>query len=523
MQVNFSVVSEGLARTYGDAECIVNVERNRRYNFREYHLLTNRIVNMMRSRLDLRRGDTWLTILHNDSLSLLSFFTAYKGEACACYTNTTDTLETQAHQMDLVKPKVVFIEAELLPTHPALLRERGLTIVSMDPPPAAFPDVLHFWTLLEGVSDGNPDVLHDDRKDCLLLRFTGGTTGAPKAVMYSVDNFLASRDLHFATADPVPARGARLLHFGLISHASGIVFFPVLFKGGCTLTMNDRSLVTWCRTVEREKVTATLMVPSMLYRLLEAPETRDFDLSSLQTVYYGASPMSPARLKQLRQRFGDIFVQLYASSEHCGAATSMSKAEHLPDHNGDESHFASAGRIVPGVELLIVDRQGRRVPHGQDGEIWIRSRATCLGYLHAPEKTAEEFCDGYWKSGDFGRIDGNGYVYVLDRVKDTIHCNEQNVYPSVVEAALSAHPTVMMSAVVGISDPDCGEYVHAEVVLREGAAVDVEELRQFLGPRLSDNDMPRTISIAASLPLTPVGKVLRRTVRETCRGRVARN
>jgi acyl-CoA synthetase (AMP-forming)/AMP-acid ligase II len=287
--------------------------------------------------------------------------------------------------------------------------------------------------------------------------------------------------------------------------------------------MNDRSLVTWCRTVEREKVTATLMVPSMLYRLLEAPETRDFDLSSLQTVYYGASPMSPARLKQLRQRFGDIFVQLYASSEHCGAATSMSKAEHLPDHNGDESHFASAGRIVPGVELLIVDRQGRRVPHGQDGEIWIRSRATCLGYLHAPEKTAEEFCDGYWKSGDFGRIDGNGYVYVLDRVKDTIHCNEQNVYPSVVEAALSAHPTVMMSAVVGISDPDCGEYVHAEVVLREGAAVDVEELRQFLGPRLSDNDMPRTISIAASLPLTPVGKVLRRTVRETCRGRVARN
>ena len=91
MQINFSIVSEGLARTHGDAECIVNVERNRRYSFRDYHLLTNRIVNMMRTRLDLRRGDVWLTILHNDNLSLLSFFTAYKGEACACYTNTTDT------------------------------------------------------------------------------------------------------------------------------------------------------------------------------------------------------------------------------------------------------------------------------------------------------------------------------------------------------------------------------------------------------------------------------------------------
>ena len=523
MQVNFSVVSEGLARTYGDAECIVNVERNRRYSFRDYHLLTNRIVNMMRSRLDLRRGDAWLTILHNDSLSLLSFFTAYKGEARACYTNTTDALETQAHQINLVNPKVVFIEAELLATHYPMLKERGITVVSMDPPAAEFPDVMHFWTLLDGVSDANPDVIHDDREDCLLLRFTGGTTGAPKAVMYSIDNFMASRDLHYATVDAVAARTTRLLHFGLISHASGIVFFPVLFKGGCTITMNDRSALTWCRTVEREKVTASLMVPLMLYRLLEAPEAREFDLSSLDTVYYGASPMSPTRLKQLRERFGDIFVQLYGSSEHCGAATSMSKAEHLPDHNGDESHFASAGRIVPGVELLIVDREGRRVPHGHDGEIWIRSRAICMGYLGDPEKTAAEFCDGYWKSGDFGRIDGNGYVYVLDRVKDTIHCNNCNVYPSVVEAALSAHPKVMMAAVVGITDPDCGEYVHAEIVLRSGEAVDEQELRKFLAPRLSDNDIPRTIGIAPSLPLTPVGKVLRRTVRDTCRDRARSN
>jgi acyl-CoA synthetase (AMP-forming)/AMP-acid ligase II len=275
-------------------------------------------------------------------------------------------------------------------------------------------------------------------------------------------------------------------------------------------------MLTWCRTVERERVTATLMVPSMLYRLLEAPEARASDLSSLQTIYYGASPMSPPRLKQLRERFGDIFVQLYGSSEHGAAVTSMSKAEHLPDANGDESHLASAGRVVPGVELLIVDREGRPVLDGHDGEIWMRSRAICLGYLHAPDKTAAEFCDGYWKSGDFGRIDANGYVYVLDRVKDTIRCNDRNVYPSEVEAALSAHPKVMMSAVVGISDPDVGEYVHAEVVLRAGETIGVEELRDFLIGRVADINIPRTIGIAASLPLTPVGKVLRRVVREAC-------
>ncbi|MFZ1834355.1 MAG: AMP-binding protein, partial [Pseudomonadales bacterium] len=316
MQIDFSIISENLANTYGDAACIVNIERERRYSFREYHLLTNRIVNMMHTRLDLKRGDTWLGILNNDNLSLLSQFVAFKGEACACYTNTTDTLEDQARQLDLVKPKVVFIEADLLATHYALLKERGLRIVSMDPAPRGFPGVLDFWTLMKRASAANPNVLHDDRDDCVYLRFTGGTTGAAKAVMYSIDNWMATKDLHYATPDCIPVGAARLLHFGMISHASGIVVPPIMFKGGCNITMNDRNLVTWCRAVEREKVSASLMVPSMLYRLLEAPEARDFDLSSLQTMYYGASPISPSKLKQLIARFGNIFVQLYGSSEH---------------------------------------------------------------------------------------------------------------------------------------------------------------------------------------------------------------
>ena len=240
MKVDFSIVSENLAKTYGDAECVVNIERGRRYSFVEYHRLTNRIVNMMRDRLELRRGDTWLNILNNDNLSLLILFTAFKGEAAACYTNMTDSLETQRNQMALVEPKVVFTEVELLPTHYSLFREFGVTVVSMDPPGEEYPDVLYFWDLLEGVSEENPNVINDDREDCLVMRFTGGTTGAPKAVMYSIDNWMASKDLHFSTPDPVPVREVRTLHFGMISHAAGIVYFPTLWKGGCNMTMNDR-------------------------------------------------------------------------------------------------------------------------------------------------------------------------------------------------------------------------------------------------------------------------------------------
>ena len=515
MQIDFSLVSENLAQNFGDAEAIVNIERGRRYSFSEYHRLTNRIVNMMRTRLALKRGDVWLNILNNDNLSLLSYFTAYKGEAAACYTNTTDSLPDQARQIDFVRPKVVFIEESLLATHYAMLHERGLTVVSMDRAGDQFPGVLYFWDLLEGVSEANPGVLHDDRKDCLLMRFTGGTTGAGKCVMYSVDNFMANKDLHFATADALPVPGLRFLHFGMISHASGMLFFPVLFKGGCTVTMNDRSLLTWCHAVASEKITGSLMVPVMLYRLLESPEAASADLSSLRLMVYGASPMSPAKLAQLRQRFGEIFVQLYGSSEHPVATTALSIADHSVDENAE--HLWSAGKAVPGVELKVMGANGQAVRPGTEGEIWMRSRGICLGYLNNPEKTAEEFCDGFWKSGDVGRIDARGFVYVIDRTKDTIVCDGRSVYPSQVEGVISAHPMVSMAAVVGIPHAVHGEAVHAEVVLRAGTSLSAEEMQVYLRERLFAHNLPSTIRIADALPMSGVGKVLRRAVREACR------
>jgi len=519
MDIDFSIVSENLARTYGDLECIVNMERNRRYSFSEYHLLTNRIANMMHERLDLRRGDIWLNILYNDSLSLLSYFTAFKGEATACFTNANDNMETQTNQFNLVKPKVVFIESDLLTMHHEFLLNYGVTIVSMDPPAPEYADVLYFWDLMEGVSEDNPNVVSDDREETQVLRFTGGTTGPPKGIKYTIDNWMASRDLHYALADPIIARTSRMLHLGPISHASGIVFLPTLFKGGCNLTINDRSLATWCRTVEKEKVNSSLMVPSMLYMLLEAPEALESDLSTLQTIYYGASPMSPTKLKELRANLGDVFVQIYGSSEHVGCITGLSKEDHLPLADGSETHLTSAGRVTPGAELVIMGKDGKAVATGEDGEIWMRSRAIIPGYLHNPEKTAEEFTNGYWKSGDYGRLDKNGYLYVLDRVKDTIICNNCNVYPNQVEAGVMAHPAVIMAAAVGIPSQDCGEAVHVEVMLRAGEEVHMDELLAFAAERLSNNDIPSTINITAALPLSPVGKVLRRNVREDCRHR----
>lgn len=514
MQVNFSTISENLALTFGEAECLVNVERNRRYSFRDYHLLTNRIINMMTERLGVGKNVVALTILNNDNASLLSFFTACKGPGVFCYTNVVDSLADQARQLDFIKPKVVFIEAELLPTHYPLLAGRDIAVVSMDKPGRKFPKVLHFWDLIKKASATNPDILRDDRDDCVVLRFTGGTTGAAKAVMYSIDNWMASKDSTFAMPDPVIHRKTRYLHYGLISHGSGVMLFPVMFRGGCNLTTNNRDLIDWCGVVQREKVTGTSMMPPLLYKLLDTQETDRFDLSSIEVIFYGGLPIVPARLPQLRKRFGDIFIQFYAASESCALNTVLSRADHVPKRNGGAEHLSSAGRICPGNEIQIRDAKGQAVALGGYGEIWHKSRALSRGYWKNRKKTAEEFSNGYWKSGDVGRIDADGYLYVIDRIKDGFVSHGHTVYPSPVEAAICTHPKVRLAAVVGVPDPVAGQAVHAEVVLAAGAKLTAKQLIAHLSKRLRPESLPSSIAFVQAIPLSPVGKALRRQVRD---------
>ena len=514
MKINFSTISERLADTFGDREALINIERDRRYTFREYHLLTNRIVNMMRQKLDLRRGDYWVNILDNDNASLMHFFTAMKGEAAACYTNYRDSLEDHTYQVDTVDAKVVFLEADLLASHYEMLRARQVTIVSMDPPEKDYPGVHNFWDLMAGVDDGNPNVVNDDRRDLLILRFTGGTTGRGKCAMYSADNWLMCRDSFFALPDPVWSPETRMLHLAPITHGSGMLYLPTLYKGGCTLTMNAPDLDAWCDNIAREKVNMVMMVPTLLYRLLAMGESTPERLASLETVFYGAAPMSPSKLTELQAAFGNNFIQLYGSTEHVGVALSMSKADHLVENFVDGSHLASAGRAGPGIEVQIMSDDGEPVTRGETGEIWLRSRAICLGYFGSPEQTASEFQDGFWKSGDLGRMDEQGFVFIVDRKKDMIISGGFNIYANEVEAAINSHEAVLMSAVVGVPHEEWGEAIHAEVMLKEGEAVNPEALRVHVRDQLGGYKTPKTIHMVTDLPVSAVGKVLRRKVRE---------
>jgi len=469
---------------------------------------------MMKEKLSLGSGDCFLNILDNDNMSLLHVTTIFKGNATGAFANYRDSIDEHSWQIECVKPKVVFIENDLLASHLEMLNEQGALVVCMDPLEQPIVGVQYFWDLLDGVSSSNPNIEIDDRDHVALIRFTGGTTGKGKPAMYCADNWLSIRDSFYAQPDKVWNGQTRLLHLAPISHGSGLLWLAAFYAGGCNLTQNEPDLVRYCEIIEKEKVNSAMLVPTILYRLLELPEASSFDLSGLQTMFYGAAPMSPAKLILLQEKFGNIFIQIYGSTEHPAIALSLSKHDHRVETEEGKNRLASAGRATAGIEVVIKGDDGQTLKTHDIGEIWIRSRGTIQGYYNSPKQTAEEIVNGYWRSGDIGYQDDAGYIFLVDRKKDMIISGGFNVYATEVEAAINGHRAVFMSAVVGVPHDEWGEAVHAEVLLREGQTLDTDELIRFVKEQLASYKAPKTILLVDELPMSVVGKVLRRNVRE---------
>ena len=513
MKTNFSRVMATMALRYRANLAIANLERNRRYTYPEYHRLTNRIANMARGALGLRAGDTVLLILENDNLSLVHFPAIYKQEATFAFSNLRDSREEHAWQLDYVKPRAVFIETRMLADYHDMLASRGCAIVVMDPAPHLPAGVHCFWDLVESASDADNDVELDVHDHIAILRFTGGTTGRGKCAMYAMDQFLACRESFYFHPDLEYGEDTRYLALTPLSHASFLPFLPAFFSGGATYTLNAPDLTAWCETVQAERITHSLLVPTLLYRLLDMNSSALYDLSSLRTLIYGAAPIAPAAVERLIAEFGPIFVQIYGATETLMFVSALNKRDHDAATPEARKRLGSAGRVSPGVELMIANAEGEGLPVGETGEIRLRTRATIPGYYANPEGTAAEFGTGFWTSGDLGYLDENGYLFIVDRKKDMIITGGFNVYAVEVEAALSEHPAVLMSAVIGIPHPEWGEAVHAEVILRDNAACDADELIAHAKTRIGSYKAPKAITFVDELPLSPVGKVLRRQVR----------
>jgi fatty-acyl-CoA synthase len=352
--------------------------------------------------------------------------------------------------------------------------------------------------------DGGPHAA----EDIAWLLYTGGTTGAPKAAMLA-EYTMAQAMMSVSIGWDLP-KEMRYLASAPISHAAGLLVTPTLLAGGTVVLHKAFDPGRWLETVAAERITLSLLVPTMIYAVLDRPELDRTDLTSLETIMYGASAISPTRLAEGIARMGPVFCQLYGQTECLGVATSLWRAEH---HAGDLHRLSSCGRPIPGARVAVLDDEGLAAPDGAPGEICVKGASVMQGYWKQPELTAAAFRDGWLRTGDIAVRDEAGLYYIVDRKKDMIVSGGFNVFPREIEDVLARHPCVSNAAVIGVPDDKWGEAVKALVVVRPGESVDPAELialvREHKGPVYA----PKSVELVEQLPMTPVGKPDKKALR----------
>jgi acyl-CoA synthetase (AMP-forming)/AMP-acid ligase II len=369
-----------------------------------------------------------------------------------------------------------------------------------------------YETWLAACSDVDPDppVAEDD---LYIVRHTGGTTGAPKPVPNSHRTWIAcARDYFYPL--PAPALGDIILHAGPLSHASGYWLLPLWAVGGVQVLASGLTPEQLIDTLEREQVAYSFVPPVMMARLGRVPGAAERDWSKAKAFLMSGGPVTEQTVARARSIFGDhALYQLYGQTE-TGAVAIMGPEEWFADVPGSEP-LRSCGRVHPWVELEIRDDDGRALAPGSTGEIAVRCDGQFHGFYDAPGETVERLLDGWVLTGDVGRLDANGYLYLVDRKHDTIVSGGFNVYPGELESAIGAHPAVIEVAVFGIPHEQWGETPMAVCTVDPGLPVTEDEIVQCVVDRLGSYMKPTRVELTLErLPRSPTGKVLRRALRE---------
>ncbi|WP_288336995.1 fatty-acid--CoA ligase FadD8 [uncultured Gordonia sp.] len=349
------------------------------------------------------------------------------------------------------------------------------------------------------------------------ITYTGGTTGKPKGVIGTASAMATMTQIQLSEWE-WPER-PRFLMCTPLSHAGAAFFVPTLMKGGTMIVLSKFDPAQVLATIEEKKISATMLVPSMLYALLDHLDSKTRDLSSLETVYYGASPINPVRLAEAIERFGPIFAQYYGQSEAPMVISYLGKHDH-PKPGEDTRRLSSCGRPSAFLRTALLGPDDAPVAPGEPGEICVAGPLLAGGYWGLPEQTAATFRDGWLRTGDVAREDDDGFWYIVDRTKDMIVTGGFNVFPREVEDVVAEHPSVAQVGVIGVPDDKWGEAVTAVVVLRADAASDdagrariTAEIQSAVKERKGAVQSPKQVIFADALPLTALGKPDKKALR----------
>lgn len=344
--------------------------------------------------------------------------------------------------------------------------------------------------------------------------YTGGTTGKPKGVLHTHENMTVNAYSHIIelgiTGDDT------MLLMTPLPHSAGAFLWAGLLAGATIIVRNGFDTDVALSTIENKSITWTFMVPTMIYRVLDSPRLSDHDTSSLDTLVYGAAPMTPARLREGLDAFGPVFLQFYGQTEVPNLITTFGKQEHQIAVERDlNERLSSAGQACLMSDVKIVDVEtGEDLPHGEEGKILTTAPYTMERYYERPEATEETVTDGWVDTGDIGRIDEDGYVYLLDRANDMIITGGMNVYSTEVEEALGEHEGIKEVAVIGVPDEEWGEIVTAICAERDEATLTGPNILSFADKQLADYKKPKRVEFVDKIPKTPYGKMDKKALRD---------
>jgi acyl-CoA synthetase (AMP-forming)/AMP-acid ligase II len=465
-----------------DAPCLV--EDDRVVSFREFDSLTDHLGNALLAS-GLEAGDRVGVLLPNGIDCLTAYYALAKAGLVRVSLNTRETEDNHRYKLQDSGSRAVI--------HGGGYGDLGVEL-------AIDPDGLR---RILARADDAPCAVDRTLDAPLRLGYTGGTTGHPRAVTLTTRGELAELSAFLTDLVPDLSSSDTFLHAAPIAHASGAFFLPSLVRGARSLVMKKFDPASFVKLAVREQANVTFLVPTMLAMILEEPSLAGANLI-LRRIAYGASAISPNLLRRAEVRFGRVFAQSYGQAESPMVITCLRPDEH--------DRIGSCGRPFTCVEVAIVDDEDRFLQPGGIGEIVCRGPQTMAYYWNRPQATAEAFRNGWLHTGDIGRMDEDGYFYILDRKNDMLISGGYNVYPREVEDVLLACEGVVEAAVVGLPDEKWGERVHAVVAGRAGLSS--EQVLVFAAERLANFKRPKSVEVWPELPKSSANKIMRREVRD---------
>lgn len=493
----------------GDAPCLTTDGRTSTYA--EVRELSFRISAAL-ARHGVAAGDTVAILSANDPVAFSCVFGISRAGAVWCPVNPRNEASENRELLDLFDCGTLFFQAHFAPLVGQIRSElpRLTTLVCLD---GSVPGALTWAEFLGAEDESTVDRPAAD--DLAMIVGTGGTTGRPKGVL------LTGTNLETMTAITLMSYpfGDRPVYLALapLTHAAGVLCFPVLALGGEIVVMRAPDVGTFLDLIGRQRVTHTFLPPTLIYMVLDSPALATADLSSLRCFWYGAAPMSATRLADALARIGPM-AQLFGQTEAPMMISTMAPAEHFrPDGSVATERLSSAGRPSPLVTVAVMSDDGTLLPIGERGEIVIRSSLVMRGYHRDPVATADVSRHGWHHTGDIGFLDEHRYLFIVDRAKDMVITGGFNVYSTEVEQTVMQHPAVADCAVVGLPDDKWGERVTVVVQLRSGQQLDPAELTAFVKQRIGSVKAPKQVEIWPDLPRSKVGKVLKTEIKQVLR------